>query len=1446
MSIKQITSRYLETLSADAGPLRPVELNHLTPKSKIEDSFANLQLDSPSPLKRSSKPKSYDEPPKFSVHNTKKGYQYLCRIGEAKEWIQQIINEDIPSIIELSNDGLRDGVILAKLTQQVKPEFVKRITPSGSKLQFKHTENINLFFKLLDFVKMPDLFRFELTDLYDKKNIPKVIFCIHALSFMLSKDNKIPSMFDLTGKLNFTDEEIKKSEHSLVGISLPNFELMHKQFNRELPSKPVALSFDTPSNNKLYELPSKPQFTKIPDENPFIEKNIWSTKLPELEPYPQEFNDSTDDFGNTLIKRYNSSPTKRKRLTESEYLTNIIKFQSIARGSIFRYSMFVDRIMLKSMSASIIQVQALARRSLITNRYRLKSSTVEELQPSLIKLQSIIRAREERLQIKQIDDSQKLDLQCISRGSLVRNQINEINNQLIKYDHQIIKLQSKIRTILTIKRLEDSIYAEDPLTKFQSQARRVLLNKKIENSYNQINTFKNSIVNLQSISRGLNLRNSTVEKKEVFKDNNSSLIELQSIARGGLTRSRLNNALDVIDFEEIRINELVAVFKGKKLRSKISLQKQRLQKHVQSIIEVQSTVRGVLSRFDYDLFLDSLDYFSYETIGLQASIRGYLYRQSKKEVMKYYEAHLPAIIKIQSFIRGKYLGSAYKSLISMPNPPLSVIKRFAYLLNDSDVDFEEEVNLTRIKESINEKTSQNELLEKHISQLDLKIALLQKNKISLDELLIQKNQNVNHEFTESIDVSSLNRRAKTRMELYEKLFYLLQTQPNYLSRLIYINHRGSDVALKIFNNLESNELPTREEYLFIRLIEASLNDFILKSQSVDDLQKHKKLGYQRLLNAFNETQYPVLTNLFGSLIENVITDKDLSFESDPVLIYRRVHNTPKIISVENAIEDPDTKAAFISNLQQLREYGSEIYRIINDNISKLPNHIKVLANSAYKSSLKKFPYNLEQEHLSNAGFILINGFIKLIFEKPEGLNISTIDKSEDYKKNLTEISKLLIQLFLMKPFGPEDVYLKPLNKFISSSVEGVRSLIKSIIDVGEIDGLYNMSVYDDMIAHNRPKLNLRISDMISIENLIKKELNAIAPLEEDTLREIMIEIQSNKASDISKLHGTYTLSLNPSSYKSSPEDSRIKALFMQAKRCVLYLIQVQDDQDDLYELLKSKIDPIHEIRFKQIINQENQNMNNSNEYVNDGQGFLGDLNHITYHKLKQISLERILDLESINKVSRHDSFQILLNEIAYDIRTKHDQRISRKKQLSIAENTLIRLGEKHKFLEDQLYAYNVHIDKSMEELQLKPSKNKRILPFTKQFFYERELKKSGNLPKFGAYKYSSKRLYEKGILIELRGLNQDLGSSGSSFFGGFNFPKIDFMFNCDKPGIFTISSKSGTLAVNGSLETLTIDQLLEYQFENKAQIPLFEGMAKFDTNCLINFIFKKFYHFKDE
>lgn len=82
-------------------------------------------------------------------------YEYLCHIGEAKEWIEGCIGHSIAPIVALE-EQLRNGVILAQLAKSFMPHLVPRIF-EAPKLQFRHSDNINRFFKFVDKVALPEV-----------------------------------------------------------------------------------------------------------------------------------------------------------------------------------------------------------------------------------------------------------------------------------------------------------------------------------------------------------------------------------------------------------------------------------------------------------------------------------------------------------------------------------------------------------------------------------------------------------------------------------------------------------------------------------------------------------------------------------------------------------------------------------------------------------------------------------------------------------------------------------------------------------------------------------------------------------------------------------------------------------------------------------------------------------------------------------------------------------------------------------------------------------------------------------------------------------------------------------------------------------------------------------------------------------------------------------------
>lgn len=153
----------------------------------------------------------------------KQAYEYLCHLQEAQEWMEENIGEKVGSG-QGFEEVLRDGVALAKLVHSFSPETPHGIF-EGAPLQYRHTDNINMFFRFSREIRLPEVFLFEVVDLYEKKNIPKVIYCIHALGHYLSRLKLTNKLKNLVGKATFTEEQIEQKQQEIKesGISMPSF-----------------------------------------------------------------------------------------------------------------------------------------------------------------------------------------------------------------------------------------------------------------------------------------------------------------------------------------------------------------------------------------------------------------------------------------------------------------------------------------------------------------------------------------------------------------------------------------------------------------------------------------------------------------------------------------------------------------------------------------------------------------------------------------------------------------------------------------------------------------------------------------------------------------------------------------------------------------------------------------------------------------------------------------------------------------------------------------------------------------------------------------------------------------------------------------------------------------------------------------------------------------------
>lgn len=122
-----------------------------------------------------------------------------------------------------------------------------------------------------------------------------------------------------------------------------------------------------------------------------------------------------------------------------------------------------------------------------------------------------------------------------------------------------------------------------------------------------------------------------------------------------------------------------------------------------------------------------------------------------------------------------------------------------------------------------------------------------------------------------------------------------------------------------------------------------------------------------------------------------------------------------------------------------------------------------------------------------------------------------------------------------------------------------------------------------------------------------------------------------------------------------------------------------------------------------------------------------------------------------------------------------------------------------------------------------------LMPFTKQYNHQRELERSGRVPKFGSYKYSVRALSEKGVLVSWTGTAER------------EWDKIDLTISCDQVGVFTIEGTRSHIQIPGATAQVPIEDMLQAQFEAHQFMTLFEGNLKLNVNLLLHLIYRKFY-----
>lgn len=357
-----------------------------------------------------------------------------------------------------------------------------------------------------------------------------------------------------------------------------------------------------------------------------------------------------------------------------------------------------------------------------------------------------------------------------------------------------------------------------------------------------------------------------------------------------------------------------------------------------------------------------------------------------------------------------------------------------------------------------------------------------------------------------------------------------------------------------------------------------------------------------------------------------------------------------------------------------------------------------------------------------------------------------------------------------------------------------------------------------------------MADLFSIHRLVLENAHYICTAPDDPLREVLRDLDAgkNQETELVKFSSAeICLTLAPRHHKFEDPEAETKALYMETKRCILYIIRVQSGSNLLDILLKQPTFEDKELWYILVQDELSTNSIRRGAYSD---GALTDIGSMSYEELKATALENILALEQKGWVSRQNQYQDILNAIAVDIRTKHRRKIQRQKEIESVRLTWKRLNEQAIYLDQQIKTYNDYIEQAMMTLHNKKGKKRFLIPFTKQWDHQRELQRSGRVFKFGSYKYSARNLANRGVLVYWKGYPEA------------QWDRLDLTISSNEVGIFMIDGSRGNVMVPGANAQVPLDDLLQAQYNNSQYMDFFEGTLRVNVNLFLHLIMKKFYN----
>ena len=698
------------------------------------------------------------------------------------------------------------------------------------------------------------------------------------------------------------------------------------------------------------------------------------------------------------------------------------------------------------------------------------------------------------------------------------------------------------------------------------------------------------------------------------------------------------------------------------------------------------------------------------------------------------------------------------------------------MFESSDEELDEDRIVEDLRAKVIQKIRDNLGLEANLNILDEKVALLIKNRISLEEVAKFKSKDMRAALAKSevqnqADQAVLTFRGRDkatneRKKKYEALFYLLQTQTSYLAGLMFTLTRTSggsttkfleQVILTLYGYAQN----AREEYLFLRLIENSINMEVTVTKQSDEVVKENpvfvKLVLQYIRGA-KERDY--LRGLFRPLLDLVLKNNELELEFDPLAIYKGIirqeeistgkSTLPHDVTAEVAAKNPAVKEIQLKNFSFISSITDTFLSSITKSADKMPFGIRFIAMRMRQIMQEKYPGPEHEKNINLwVGNMLYYRYLNPVIVAPEAFDVIETSISPIQRKNLAEVARLLQQVSVYDPKKVETTipekgsYAAQLSQYFKSASVKFGQFLKEASNTVTCEEFFDMTEFVDSGRVEKHTVYITPDEIVQLHNCLHENLIQLPVIPNDPLGTIMRELgEPPKNGTAAKGPGSEIVLHLSDRFAGAVDNAEVelRKLQKETKRIILTILRFATGKT-LLDILETPSTNVQEKAFLTYVNQqddartkmvsESQTLNKKassiemlkassmemlNEDSRQSRATLdiplnttvapptyktADGKNMNLAQLKVKALENMAKLEKHDKVSRADNYQSMLDQIVQDMLNKQRRRQQRRTEIQRFRTTMANLTEKSVFLKESLESYNNYIDGCMAQLNKK-------------------------------------------------------------------------------------------------------------------------------------------------